>query len=178
MAGACTSIFWPIILSLKWGVGVTGVMMKYLAFLVILILSGCASPPKNISEFYSGEYVVRNLTSMHSVEKTHELLFQELVKCYQRKISSFIPIPAAGAIVKVSQASYVEFNILDDGTRQLALVGEAGWNRFYQQLIEIKEEANNSTLVQVYEISSAWEKHTARVAGWLKGKEAKGCGTW
>jgi hypothetical protein len=151
--------------------------MRYLVYLVIIALVGCSSPPKHIKAFYSGKYAVKNLTSPYSTKKTHELLFQDLVKCYQRETSSIIPIPFAGAIIKISQASYVEFNILSNGTRQLALVGEAGWNRFYQQLIEIKETVNHSTLVQVYEISSDWEKHTARIAGWLDGKQAEGCGS-
>ena len=152
--------------------------MKYLIFVVSLLLTGCISPPKVINEFYSGKYTVKELTSSYSPEKTHTLLFTELVKCYQREISYFIPIPAASSLVMVSQSSYVEYNILEDGTRQLALVGEAGWNRFYQQLVEIKSANNGSTLVQVYEISSGWEKHTARISSWLQGKEAKGCGLW
>ena len=152
--------------------------MKVLVYVVILFLVGCASPPKNINEFYNGKYAVRDLDSSYSAKETHEFLFRELVKCYQRKVTSIIPIPSVSAAIKVSQASYVEFNILEDGTRQLALVGEAGWNRFYQQLIEIKESNNSSALVQVYEISSGWEKHTARISGWLEGKEAEGCGSW
>ena len=152
--------------------------MKYLTFFIVFLLVGCVTPPKTINEFYSGKYAVRDLSSSFSPQKTHELLFTELVKCYQRKISSIIPIPLVSAAVKISQSSYVEYNILPNGTRQLALVGEAGWNRFYQQLIEIKQANNNSTLVQVYEISSSWEKHTNRINGWLIGNEAEGCGLW
>ena len=152
--------------------------MKHLIFVIILLLSGCISPPKAINEFYSGKYTVKDLTSSYSPEETHNLLFTELVKCYQREISYFIPIPAINSLVKVSQSSYVEYNILENGTRQLALAGKAGWNRFYQQLVEIKPANNGSTLVQVYEISSGWEKHTARISSWLQGKEAKGCGLW
>ena len=145
----------------------------------VFTLVGCvATPPKAINEFYNGKYAVRDLTSAYTPKETHELLFTELVKCYQREISSIIPIPTVNAAIKVSQSSYVEYNILPNGTRQLALVGEAGWNRFYQQLIEIKSTNDNSTLVQVYEISSAWEKHTSRIVGWLNGKEAEGCGVW
>ncbi|SEH95688.1 hypothetical protein SAMN05660691_02428 [Rheinheimera pacifica] len=152
--------------------------MKYLVMFVVILLSGCASPPKDINEFYSGKFAVRDLSSPYSPEKTHNLLFTELVKCYQRESSSTIPIPAVGTAVKLSQSSYVEYDILENGTRQLALVGEAGWNRFYQQLVEVKADKDNTTLVQVYEISSGWEKHTARIAGWLQGQEAKGCGLW
>ncbi|MBT1063017.1 hypothetical protein KJY73_05485 [Bowmanella sp. Y26] len=152
--------------------------MKHLVMFTLILLSGCASPPKDINEFYSGKFAVRDLTSPYSPEQTHNLLFTELVKCYQRETTSIVPIPAVGAAVKVSQSSYVEYNILENGTRQLALVGEAGWNRFYQQLVELKAAEDNTTLVQVYEISSGWEKHTARIAGWLKGQEASGCGLW
>jgi hypothetical protein len=165
-------------LPLSKALGLQGVFVKYLAFVVIFILAGCVSPPKSINEFYSGKYAIRDLSTSLSPKKTHELLFTELVKCYQREISSIILIPTVSAAIKVSQSSYVEYNILPNGTRQLALVGEAGWNRFYQQLIEIKKTDNNSTLVQVYEISSGWEKHTNRIVGWLNGKEAEGCGVW
>ena len=151
--------------------------MKYLTFFIVFLLVGCASPPKSIDDFYTGKYNVRNLKSPYGPKETHELLFSELVKCYQREVSSIIPIPTVSAAVMVSQATYVEYNILPNGVRQLALVGEAGWNRFYQQLIEINGENNNS-LVQVYEISSGWEKHTNRIKGWLNGKEAEGCGKW
>jgi len=165
-------------LPLSGALGLQGVSVKYLVFLIFFLLAGCVSPPKTINEFYSGKYAKRDVTSLYDRKKTHELLFTELVKCYQRETSSIILIPAVSAAVKVSQSSYVEYNILPNGTRQLALVGEAGWNRFYQQLIEIKTTKDNSTLVQVYEISSAWEKHTNRIVGWLNGKEAEGCGIW
>lgn len=151
-------------------------MKRIILSLVVILLSGCASLPKKIDDFYTGNYNVRNLSSNFSVKDTHDLLFRELVACYQGERTSLIPIP--GAMVKVSQASYVEYNIKSNGTRLLALVGEAGWNRFYQQLIEIKKTENNSTLVQVYEVSSGWEKHTARIDSWLKGQDAEGCGLW
>ena len=100
--------------------------MKYIVFLFVFTLVGCvATPPKAINEFYNGKYAVRDLTSAYTPKETHELLFTELVKCYQREISSIIPIPTVNAAIKVSQSSYVEYNILPNGTRQLALVGEA-----------------------------------------------------
>lgn len=152
--------------------------MKYLMCAIVFLLAGCVSPPKTINEFYSGKYTIRDLPSSYAPKETHDLLFTELVKCYQRETSSIIPIPTVSGAIKISQSSYVEYNILANGTRQLALVGEAGWNRFYQQLVEIKLENDNSTVVKVYEISSGWEKHTNRILGWLNGKEAKGCGIW
>ncbi|MFT5453515.1 MAG: hypothetical protein ACI9N9_003027 [Enterobacterales bacterium] len=154
------------------------VYMKTLVLLITLILAGCASPPKTIGEFYTEKYIRQDLCSKHSVEETLSILYKKSVQCYQREITSIIPILTVGAGVYLNQGSYVEYRTLKDGTEQLALFGYANSNSFYQQLIEIKESESCSALVHVYEISPGWKKHTARVEGWLQGIEAESCGLW
>ncbi len=142
--------------------------MRTLALCITLLsVSGCvpfSSFPKTIDEFHTGKYVVREICAAQAPDEAYALLYDKLVQCYQGSFGSG----------QFHQSTEVERQTLDDGTRQLALLG----SRFYQQLIEIGPSDQCPSLVEVYEITPGWEKHTARVKGWLDGVEAGGCGWW
>ncbi|EKT4489378.1 hypothetical protein JGK44_003863 [Shewanella algae] len=150
--------------------------MRFFLLLLISTLFGCASPPKTISDFKSGEYTVRTLCSNFSVEEVYKLLLNKIAQCYQSSGETLVP--AGNMLIPIGHSTYVESSVLDDDTRQIATAVEASWNRFYQQLVEIGPSENCSSNVYVYEFTSAWERHTQRIRDWLDGKEVSGCGVW
>jgi hypothetical protein len=134
-----------------------------------VLVCGCASPPKTIDEFHTGNYVVEEICAELTAEQAYMLLYEKLVQCYQNETD--------GPLLMRSSTE-VEKQALDNGTYQLALAGKANWNRFYQQLIEIRSHDDCPASVAVWEISPGWKKHTDRIRAWLKGVEATGCGLW
>lgn len=150
--------------------------MRVILILVVFGLSGCVNLPKTMNDFKNGEYAVKKLCSDKSIEKTHELLLNKLVQCYQSDSSTYIP--TGNYAIALNMNTTVESYVLESGVRQLAMKVRANQNQFYQQLIEIKPGNHCSTDASVYELSSAWERHTARIKSWLVGEEVSGCGVW
>jgi len=126
-----------------------------------ITLGGCVSIAKTPDEMKANNFARREMCTQHSSQDVAHYVQEKLEQCRERSWSS--------GPLKNSD-TWVETSVLDDGTQRVSLVQKANWNKFYMQLIEVRETNDCPAYVVVYGMNdvTSWFEASEEVINWIE----------